>query len=117
MTTPASTVIDISARGALAQSNSGRHGHLLAFLPAESEEPILLGEARATMPLEISPVRIREQIAKGEIPDEFQDIVLPVLTSDGGLFGVVQSEGVAERYSRAAAGRFACSRSRGKWSR
>ncbi len=100
MTTPVSTVIDISARGALAESNSGRHGHLLAFLPAESEEPILLGEARATMPPEISPVRIREQIAEGEIPDEFQDIVLPVLTSDGGLFGVVQSEGVAERHSR-----------------
>lgn len=96
---PASTVMDVSARGALALSNTGREPHLLWLLPPDTEDPQALGTARAEMPSEISPVSLGEQVAEGQIPDVFQNIALPILSRDGGAYLLVQSEGTLERYS------------------
>jgi hypothetical protein len=85
--------------GSLAAPTLGQHGSLVMWRPSGGGEVRYLGAALATMPVEISPRRIREQVASGVIPEEFQNNVLPVLRSEGGVWVISQVGGTIQLFS------------------
>jgi hypothetical protein len=85
--------------GSLAAPTLGQYESLVAWRPSGGGETRYLGAALAAMPVEISPRRIREQVAAGSIPQEFQNNVLPVVRPEGGVWVISQVEGTIQLFS------------------
>lgn len=90
--------VGLNSRGDVAVPTLG-YGGLVLLVSNGGPDGVSMGEARADPPQVISPRRIREQARSREMPSEFRNNVLPIMAADGGLWIVVQSEGVLERYS------------------
>lgn len=97
VTAPAFFPLDVNGLGEVALPTLGMNGSL-ALVVRRDDAAMTAGTPRAGMPASISRQHIREQTDRGEVPVEFRNNVLPVLSEDGGLWLVHQSDGALERY-------------------
>jgi hypothetical protein len=89
----------LNGAGDLVVPSLGFGGGLAQVLYAGSTQVERRGVAQAPMPQVISMSRVRSQAARGEIPAEFANNVLPVIGSDGSVWLVNQVAGTVDAFN------------------
>lgn len=88
----------LNSRGELAAGTGGRDSALVVVLRGAASERTRLGEPVAPPAAFFDFTSIREQILRGEIPDQYRNDVTPVWGEDGSIFVAFHSEPEVRRY-------------------
>jgi hypothetical protein len=90
--------VDLGVTGELLVGTRGEGGRLAVLYGATGDTALTVGEPVAPSVPMWDFVSIKNRIRDGAIPDEFRNIVTPLLGTDGSIWLVLTAEGRVRRY-------------------